>query len=106
MSHGSVPRAGASTKTESAIKVLVVDDSLVIRGIVTRWIDAAPDMVTAGVARNGREAIERTIATKPDIIILDIEMPVMDGITALPHLLKASPFSKIMKSACPLQESH
>lgn len=99
MSHGSVPRAGASTKTDSVIKVLVVDDSLVIRGIVTRWIDAAPDMVTAGVAQNGREAIERTIATKPDIIILDIEMPVMDGITALPHLLQASPFSKIIMAS-------
>ena len=87
--------AGVSRKIASAVKVMVVDDSAVIRGIVSRWIEADSEMT----AVNGQDAIERAKTTKPDVIVLDIEMPIMDGITALPHLLKVSPSTKIIMAS-------
>lgn len=99
MSRAATSKISPSPKGASAIKVLVVDDSAVIRGIVSRWVDAAPDMMVAGLAVNGQEAIERTRAMKPDVIILDIEMPVMDGITALPLLLQACPGAKVIMAS-------
>lgn len=91
--------AATSSRDANAIKVLVVDDSAVIRGIVVRWIEAAPDMVVAGAAVNGQDALDRAKATMPDVVVLDIEMPVMDGITALPLILKACPHAKVIMAS-------
>ena len=59
---------------------MVVDDSAVIRGLITRWIDAEPDMAVASSVRTGLDAINQVARVNPDIMILDIEMPDMDGI--------------------------
>ena len=97
------PGAAATTATTArdanAIKVLVVDDSAVIRGIVVRWIEAAPDMVVAGAAINGQDALDKVKASMPDVVLLDIEMPVMDGITALPQILKICPQAKVIMAS-------
>lgn len=81
------PSAGAARK----IKVMIVDDSAVIRGLITRWLTAESDIELVGAAVNGRDGVERAAQFKPDIVILDIEMPIMDGVTALPAILKAAP---------------
>ncbi|MEQ1754657.1 MAG: chemotaxis response regulator protein-glutamate methylesterase [Micropepsaceae bacterium] len=99
MSGAAISSASPSPKGANAIKVLVVDDSAVIRGIVSRWIDAAPDMMVAGRAVNGQDALERAKTVKPDVVILDIEMPVMDGITVLPLLLRACPNAKVIMAS-------
>ena len=99
MIHSAASRETSSTGRVDPIRVLVVDDSSVIRGIVSRWIEAGQDMVLAGVAVNGSDAVKRAGSLQPDIIILDIEMPEMDGITALPLLLKACPQSKIIMAS-------
>lgn len=91
--------AATSVKDANAIKVLVVDDSAVIRGIVARWVEASPDMVVVGTAVNGQDALVRAKATPPDVVVLDIEMPVMDGITALPLILKACPQAKVIMAS-------
>jgi two-component system chemotaxis response regulator CheB len=91
--------AATTARDTNAIKVLVVDDSAVIRGIVVRWIEAAPDMVVAGAAVNGQDAIDKVKASMPDVVVLDIEMPVMDGITALPLILKACPHAKVIMAS-------
>jgi len=78
---------------------MVADDSAVIRGIVSRWVDADKDLVIAASAVNGQDAIERARTAKPDVIVLDIEMPIMDGITALPLLLKARPCDRLCAKA-------
>lgn len=91
--------AQASVKSRTPIRVMVADDSAVIRGIVSRWVDADKDMVTVASAVNGQDAIERASIAKPDVIVLDIEMPIMDGITALPLLLKACPGAKIIMAS-------
>jgi two-component system chemotaxis response regulator CheB len=99
MTQSLSPRAIPSTVSGEPIRVLVVDDSSVIRGIVSRWIEASPDMVLAGAAVNGSDAIKRAATLRPDIIILDIEMPEMDGITALPQLLKLCPQSRVIMAS-------
>jgi len=66
---------------------MIVDDSVVIRGLISRWIEAEPDMVVAASLRTGLDAVNQVERIKPDIALLDIEMPVLDGIAALPQLL-------------------
>jgi two-component system chemotaxis response regulator CheB len=66
---------------------MVVDDSVVIRGLISRWIAAEPDMVVAASLRTGLDAVNQIERVNPDIAVLDIEMPELDGISALPLLL-------------------
>jgi len=82
-----------------AIRVLLVDDSAVIRGLMSRAISADSTIEIVGGAANGMMAIDMAKNMQPDIVILDIEMPIMDGITALPELLKISPASKIIMAS-------
>jgi len=69
------------------LRVMVVDDSAIIRGLITRWIETEPDMVVAGSLRTGRDAVDQVERIAPDVAVLDIEMPDLDGIAALPQLL-------------------
>lgn len=67
--------------------MMVVDDSVVIRGLISRWIAAEPDMVVAASLRTGLDAVNQVERVNPDVAVLDIEMPELDGISALPQLL-------------------
>src|SRR5512144_2066464 len=75
-----------STRQEP-LKVMVVDDSVVIRGLISRWIASEPDMVVAASLRTGLDAVNQLERVNPDVDVLDIEMPELDGISALPQLL-------------------
>lgn len=77
-------------------RVLIVDDSAVIRAILSRTLSAQTDIEIAGVAGNGETAIRSLRNLDPDIVILDLEMPVMDGLTALPLLLREKPSIKVL----------
>jgi two-component system chemotaxis response regulator CheB len=84
----AVPAApSAAAPADSAIRVMVVDDSVVVRGLVSRWIEEEPGLALAGSVRNGRDAVDQVEKINPDVVILDIEMPELDGISALPLLL-------------------
>ena len=82
-----VARSTTDTPRSDPLRVMVVDDSAVIRGLVTRWIDAEPDMQVVGSLRTGRDAVNQVEKIDPDVAVLDIEMPDLDGISALPLLL-------------------
>src|SRR5215467_14413461 len=69
------------------LRVMVVDDSVLIRGLISRWIGAEPDMMVAASLRTGLEAVQQLERINPDVAVLDIEMPELDGISALPKLL-------------------
>src|ERR1700726_742045 len=73
------------------IRVMVVDDAIVVRRLLTRWIGAERDMMVAGCVRTGREAVEQLEGYNPDVVVLDVDMPELDGISALPLLLKKKP---------------
>jgi two-component system chemotaxis response regulator CheB len=66
---------------------MVVDDSVVIRGLISRWVEAEPDMVVVASLRTGLDAVNQVERVIPDVAVLDIEMPDLDGISALPQLL-------------------
>ena len=70
------------------IRVMVVDDAIVVRRQLTRWIGDEKDMIVAACLRTGREAVEQLEACNPDVVVLDVDMPELDGISALPQLLK------------------
>src|ERR1700686_4929533 len=72
---------------EEPLRVMVVDGSVVIRGLISRWIGSEPDMVVAASLRTGLDAVNQLDRVNPDVAVLDIEMPELDGISALPRLL-------------------
>ena len=88
MSLAVAPHSPAVALAHDPIRVMVVDDATVVRGTIMRWIEAEPDMQVVASLRGGREAIEQVERKKPDVVILDITMPDVDGITALPRLLE------------------
>lgn len=81
-----------------AIRVLVVDDSAFFRKVVSEILATDSSIEVVGTANDGKEAIERTQELKPDVITMDIEMPVMDGITAVRNIMKVRPTSILMFS--------
>jgi two-component system, chemotaxis family, protein-glutamate methylesterase/glutaminase len=86
----SVALASSSTSNsarQEPLRVMVVDDSVVIRGLISRWIGSEPDMVVAASLRTGLDAVRQIERIDPDVAVLDIEMPDLDGISALPLLL-------------------
>lgn len=91
--------ATAATADPRAVRVMLCDDSAVVRGLCTKWIGETPGLTLAGSAINGRLALQMAAQVKPDVIVLDIEMPELDGISALPHLLRAVPGVKILMSS-------
>src|SRR5262245_1435336 len=70
------------------IQVMIVDDAIVVRRQLTRWIGDEKDMMVAACLRTGREAVDQLLACNPDVVVLDVDMPELDGISALPQLLK------------------
>ncbi len=83
----------------SKIQVLVVDDSAVMRGLMTRIINAQPDMTVAAVASDPLIAINRIRIAAPDVITLDIEMPRMSGLEFLEKLMRFKPLPVVMVSS-------
>lgn len=83
----------------SAIRVLVVDDSALIRQMLTRVLSLDPRIEVVGIAKTGIEAIEKARELSPDVVTLDIEMPELNGIEALPHIRHHSDARVIMLSS-------
>jgi len=81
----------ACAPEQDQITVMVVDDSVVIRGLISRWISEAEGLQVVAKHRNGENAVNDLLKSDPDVVVLDIEMPVMDGMTALPEMLRLKP---------------
>ena len=81
------------------IKVLIVDDSIFMRKALESLLSGEPDIEIVGLAKNGKEGVEMAEQFHPDVITMDIEMPTMDGITALELIMKKNPTPVIMVSS-------
>jgi two-component system, chemotaxis family, protein-glutamate methylesterase/glutaminase len=88
--------SGSRALKVAPIRVMVVDDSVVVRGLVSRWVEEDPELEAVARHANGKLAVEDVVRSAPDVVVLDIEMPVMDGLTALPLLLAGRPELKVL----------
>src|SRR5262249_12906490 len=77
----------ASVGGQRPLRVMIVDDAVVVRGLVSRWVEEEVFQVVASL-RTGRDAVNQLERANPDVVILDVEMPELDGISALPLLLE------------------
>ena len=82
-----------------AVKVLVVDDSSFFRRRVSEILEQDSDIQVIGFAINGREAVEKTAQLRPDMITMDVEMPVLDGISAVKEIMASNPTPILMFSS-------
>jgi two-component system chemotaxis response regulator CheB len=81
------------------INVLIVDDSAVVRGLISKMISNDPNVAVVDTVANGLLAVKRVDRGDVDIVVLDIEMPVMDGLTALPQILEKYPKIKVIMAS-------
>ena len=81
------------------IRVLIVDDSAFMRRLLTEMIKGFPGFEVAGIAKNGAEAVEQVNMLKPDVVTLDVEMPIMDGLQALNEIMRTYPTPVVMVSS-------
>ena len=81
------------------IRVLVVDDSLVMRKMISRMLSKDSSIEIVGTAVDGRDALEKVEALKPDVVTMDVEMPVMNGLEALKQIMAKDPIPVIIMSA-------
>src|ERR1700760_1305773 len=86
-------------RSTSAVRVMGVDDSAVVRGYIGRLLEQEPGIEVVATCANGQLAVQQAARTPADVTILDVEMPVMDGLTAVPKLLAACPSAKIIMAS-------
>ena len=91
-------QSGTAGKSDP-YKVMVVDDSAVIRGLITRWLEEDPMIKVVSSASNGLQAVNNVAQVAPDVVVLDIEMPEMDGLTALPKILEKCPEVRVVMAS-------
>lgn len=96
---GGISRPNSVPNQAEPIRVMVVDDSAVVRGLVTRMLEEDTGFVVVASVGNGQMALSALERHDVEVVILDIEMPVMDGLTALPKLLKIDPDLQIIMAS-------
>src|SRR5674476_1686642 len=80
----------------SAISVLLVDDHALLRKSLHRMLDDDPELAVIGEASNGVEAVELARKLEPQVVVMDVAMPIMDGIQAARHILRLAPATAIL----------
>jgi NarL family two-component system response regulator LiaR len=78
------------------IRVLIADDHAVVRQGLRTFLDLQPDVEVAGEAADGEQAVEAARALAPDVVLLDLAMPCLDGVAALPRLREAAPAARVI----------
>ena len=89
----------AVSAADPPVRVLICDDSAVIRTALARMLDADPRISVVGRVGDGRQAVEAVARERPDVVVLDIEMPVLDGLGALPLILRADPSVRVVMAS-------
>jgi len=78
------------------VRIVLADDHEVVRQGVRRYLETQPSLEICGEASNGQEAVEKTLSLKPDLVILDLSMPVMNGVEATRQIRQLLPSAKII----------
>jgi two-component system chemotaxis response regulator CheB len=93
--QADAPGAAAAAGGDK-LRVMIVDDSMLVRSIVGGWLRGAADMEVVATHPNGRRAVDDLAKSRPDVVVLDLEMPEMDGLTALPLILERAPGTVVL----------
>src|SRR5260370_42160980 len=88
MSLALHPTPALPTTDPALLRVMVVDDAVVVRGLVSRWLAEQPGLAVVAPPRTGRQAGDQLERADPDVVVRDIDMPELDGISARPLLLQ------------------
>ena len=96
---GVAPTLRPQTQPMGRVRVMVVDDSAVIRGVIVRTLSEDSDIEVVASVSNGQMAVNEVKRTQIDVIILDIEMPILDGLSALPKILEADPHVDVIMAS-------
>ena len=91
--------SASTIKTSKKIRILIVDDSAFMRKALSKMLESDPEIEIVGSARNGEEGVEKVLLLKPDLVTMDIEMPRMDGLTALRLIMEKEPTPVMMVSS-------
>jgi len=78
------------------IRVMIADDHAIVRSGIAALLDTTPDMELVAEARDGKEAVERAMETAPDVILMDLVMPGVDGVAAIRRIMARRPESRIL----------
>jgi DNA-binding NarL/FixJ family response regulator len=78
------------------VRLFLADDHTIVRQGLAKLLDAEPDIEVVGEAENGREAVKKVKALQPDVVIMDISMPLLNGIEATRHIKKAVPQARVI----------
>ena len=92
----AVSAVGRAPGMSKSLRVLLCDDMQQVRLILRTEMSLEPDLEIVGEATNGAEAIELAHEAQPDVVILDLTMPVMDGLEALPRIRRAAPSARVI----------
>jgi two-component system chemotaxis response regulator CheB len=87
----AVAKLASTAAIGRRIRVMIVDDAIVVRGLFARWVQSESDLEVVATLRTGREAVSQIERADPDVVVLDVDMPELDGIAALPLLLAKKP---------------
>lgn len=99
MAFGQTVLKTSTSPAGGPVRVMVVDDSMVIRGLLTRSLETDPGIKVVVSAGNGKAALDAIAKNDVEVVVLDIEMPVMDGMTALPQLIAARPYIQVIMAS-------
>jgi two-component system chemotaxis response regulator CheB len=94
-----IPARSPSPAAGKPFRVLVVDDSAIVRGMMARWLGEAADFEVVGAATDGAQAVKKAAEVDAELCVLDVEMPVMNGLEALPQLLRARPGLRVVMAS-------
>ena len=86
----------AAPEAGPMIRILLADDHEVVRFGLTALIDAEPDLETVGAATDGLEAVGLAVRLRPDVVLMDLSMPVLDGVTAIRAIRAAVPGTRVL----------
>lgn len=93
---GLAARLFAESERAQRIRVLIVDDHVLFAEMLALALDLSGRFEVVGQAHNGRDAIERAAWLRPDVVVMDVEMPVLDGVAATPRVLAAAPGARVV----------
>jgi DNA-binding NarL/FixJ family response regulator len=94
--QASPPDEESTDRGKADVRVLVVDDHAVFRAGLTAVLDREPGVIVVGEAADGAEALEQVLRLRPDVVLLDVRMPVVDGIAACASIKDASPEARVV----------